>query len=192
MKEGEESIGEVAGVLRGHPKRGPRRCPFVLWPRRSSPTWRLTRSSGSVSSLPNFAKYEFAPFISPSSTASLPMTNGSRCFHGPVSSPKSTLTMMVYPSQEGKKNVILASATEDSAIKLLRPYMREFECNGRIKAFYGEQVGAMEGEGFPSVVLRLWAWVLAARRGRETAQSVPTCCWWTTSTPTRTAGTPTH
>lgn len=38
-----------------------------------------------------------------------------------------------------KKNVMLASATQDSAKRLLAPYRANFEANGRIKAYYGEQ-----------------------------------------------------
>ena len=53
---------------------------------------------------------------------------------------KSTVVMfcVMYLALTGRKrNVILASATEASAAKLLRPYLANFEANGRIKAFYG-------------------------------------------------------
>ena len=55
---------------------------------------------------------------------------------------KSTVVMfcVMYLALTGRKrNVILASATEASAAKLLRPYLANFEANGRIRAFYGEQ-----------------------------------------------------
>ena len=34
-----------------------------------------------------------------------------------------------------RKNVIMASATEDAAIRLLKPYKTNFEKNGRLKAY---------------------------------------------------------
>lgn len=93
--------------------------------------------------LPNFAKYEFAPFHLDFIDRILSNDEWFEVLSWSRELAKSTLTMMVVmylTLTRRKKNVILASATEDSAIKLLRPYMREFECNGRIKAFYGEQV----------------------------------------------------
>lgn len=41
------------------------------------------------------------------------------------------------------KNIILASATQDSAERLLRPYRAQLEANQRIKQFYGEQQGGL-------------------------------------------------
>ena len=55
---------------------------------------------------------------------------------------KSSIVMfcVMYLALTGKKkNVILASATESSAARLLKPYRENFESNGRINAFYGEQ-----------------------------------------------------
>ncbi|MDR3057753.1 MAG: hypothetical protein LBU84_06390 [Prevotella sp.] len=40
-----------------------------------------------------------------------------------------------------KKNIIIASATEDSAIRLLRPYRAQLTANQRLIYFYGEQKG---------------------------------------------------
>ena len=56
---------------------------------------------------------------------------------------KSTVVMfcVIYLVLTGRKrNVILASATEKSAEKLLAPYKANFEGKARIKFFYGEQV----------------------------------------------------
>ena len=39
-----------------------------------------------------------------------------------------------------KRNVIMASATKDSAVRLLDPYRKQFERNGLLKAYYGQQV----------------------------------------------------
>lgn len=41
------------------------------------------------------------------------------------------------------RNIILASATQDSAERLLRPYRAHLENNQRIKQFYGEQKGSL-------------------------------------------------
>lgn len=57
---------------------------------------------------------------------------------------KSTIVMFVvlYLVLTGKKkSVILASATQDSAIKLLKPYKINLESNGRLKQYYGNQTG---------------------------------------------------
>lgn len=56
---------------------------------------------------------------------------------------KSTIVMfeVMYLTLTGrKKNVILASATQTAAEKLLKPYKVNLESNGRIKSLYGEQV----------------------------------------------------
>ncbi len=91
---------------------------------------------------PSYAKYEFAKF---QIRAINRMINNDEWFEVLSWSrelAKSTITMFVvmYLVLTGKKhNVILASATEDSALKLLRPYKANFEANGRIKAIYGIQ-----------------------------------------------------
>lgn len=57
---------------------------------------------------------------------------------------KSTIVMFVvlFLVLTGKKkNVILASATQDAAIRLLKPYKINLEANGRIKQYYGIQEG---------------------------------------------------
>ena len=55
---------------------------------------------------------------------------------------KSTIVMfcvMFLVLTKRKRNVMLASATQDAAIRLLDPYRANLEANGRIIAFYGEQ-----------------------------------------------------
>lgn len=56
---------------------------------------------------------------------------------------KSTIVMfcVMYLVLTGKKkNVIIASATIDSAERLLEPYKKNLETNARIKQYYGDQV----------------------------------------------------
>ncbi|MDL2254972.1 hypothetical protein LJC38_00120 [Parabacteroides sp. OttesenSCG-928-K15] len=55
----------------------------------------------------------------------------------------STVRMvMFYLILTGKlKNILLVSATQDSAIRLFRPYRAHLEANNRIKQLYGDQVG---------------------------------------------------
>lgn len=103
--------------------------------------------------LSKYAKYEFAPFHLAFIDRVLEHDEWFEVLSWSRELAKSTLTMMVvlYLCLTGKKkNVILASATEDGAIKLLKPYMHELETNGRIRAFYGEQVvlGAWKEKDF--------------------------------------------
>jgi len=62
---------------------------------------------------------------------------------------KSTIAMMVelFLMLTGKKRyLIMVSATQDAAIRLLSPYRANLEVNGRIKQFYGDQQGAVKWE----------------------------------------------
>ncbi len=92
---------------------------------------------------PNYAKYEFAPFHI---KAIKRLTNNDDWYEVLSWSrelAKSTVVMFVvlYRVLTGKnKNVILAAATQDAAERLLRPYKGNLEANGRLKAFYGDQV----------------------------------------------------
>lgn len=66
---------------------------------------------------------------------------------------KSTIVMMVvsYLVLTGRKRfVVLASATEKAAIRLLTPYRISFESNSRIRQFYGELpvIGSYAAEDF--------------------------------------------
>ncbi|MDH6357234.1 hypothetical protein [Parabacteroides sp. PF5-9] len=55
---------------------------------------------------------------------------------------KSTIAMFVIMYlvlTKRKKNILLISNTIENAVRLLTPYIANFEANGRIKAYYGEQ-----------------------------------------------------
>lgn len=91
---------------------------------------------------PNYAKYDFAPFQEKAVRRILNNPEWFEVLSWSRELAKSTIVMfcVMYLTLTGrKKNVILASATQTSAEKLLRPYKGNFEANGRIKAFYGEQ-----------------------------------------------------
>lgn len=62
---------------------------------------------------------------------------------------KSTIAMMVelFLMLTGKKRyLIMVSATQDAAIRLLSPYRANLEVNGRIRQFYGDQQGTNKWE----------------------------------------------
>lgn len=104
---------------------------------------------------PNYAKYEFAPFHI---KAIRRMINNDEWFEVLSWSrelAKSTIVMFVvmYRVLTGKnRNVILAAATQDAAERLLRPYKANFEANGRLKAFYGDQVNLGQWTGVEFVL----------------------------------------
>lgn len=92
--------------------------------------------------LPRYAKYEFAPFHLAFIERITTNDEWYEVLSWSRELAKSTLTMMVvlYLTLTGRKrNVILASATQESALKLITPYRSILANNGRIKAFYGEQ-----------------------------------------------------
>lgn len=92
---------------------------------------------------PKFTKYPFARFQLRAINRILSNGEWYEVLSWSRENAKSTIVMfcVMYLALTGKKkNVILASATETSATKLLRPYKANFEANGRIKAFYGEQM----------------------------------------------------
>lgn len=99
---------------------------------------------------PGYAKYEFAPF---QIRAIKRMINNDEWFEVLSWSrelAKSTIVMFVVMFlvlTARKKNVILAAATQDAAERLLRPYKANLEANGRIKAFYGDQVNMGQWTG---------------------------------------------
>lgn len=92
---------------------------------------------------PKYAKYPFAPFHI-------------KAIHRIINNPewyevlswsrelaKSTVCMFIvlYLVLTGKKrNVVLTSNSKDNAVRLLAPYRANLETNGRIKAYYGEQM----------------------------------------------------
>lgn len=91
---------------------------------------------------PKYAKYEFAPFQVKAIKRILGNPEWYEVLSWSRELAKSTIVMfcVMYLVMTGqKKNVMLASATLDSARKLLAPYLANFEANGRLKAFYGDQ-----------------------------------------------------
>lgn len=91
---------------------------------------------------PKYAKYPFAPFHKKAIRRLLENDEWYEVLSWSRELAKSTVVMfcVMYLALTGrKKNVMLASATQDSARRLLDPYRANFEANGRIKAFYGEQ-----------------------------------------------------
>ena len=92
---------------------------------------------------PKYAKYDFAKFHVKAINRILGNPEWFEVLSWSRELAKSTIVMfcvMYLTLTKKKSNVILASATQDSAEKLLKPYKANFEANGRIKAFYGEQV----------------------------------------------------
>lgn len=92
---------------------------------------------------PDYAKYEFAPFQKKAIGRMIDNKEWFEVLSWSRELAKSTVVMFVvmYLALTGRKrNVILASATQAAAEKLLRPYRGNLEANGRIKAFYGDQM----------------------------------------------------
>lgn len=90
---------------------------------------------------PRYAKYPFAPFHKRAIKRILNNDEWYEVLSWSRELAKSTIVMfcVMYLALTGrKKNVMLASATQDSAKRLLDPYRANFEANGRIKAYYGE------------------------------------------------------
>jgi hypothetical protein len=92
---------------------------------------------------PEFVMYEFAPFHRSAIRRCTQNAEWFEVLSWARSLAKSTTVMFVvmFLALTGrKKNVILASATQDSAIRLLEPYKKAFEENALIRAYYGTQV----------------------------------------------------
>lgn len=92
---------------------------------------------------PKYSKYEFAPFQIRAIKRILGNPEWYEVLSWSRELAKSTIVMfcVMYLVLTGqKKNVMLAAATGDAAKKLLKPYLANFEANGRLKAFYGDQV----------------------------------------------------
>lgn len=92
---------------------------------------------------PSYAKYEFAPFHTRAIKRMINNDDWFEVLSWSRELAKSTVVMFVvlFLILTGKKrNVILAAATQDAAMRLLRPYKANLEANGRLKAFYGDQV----------------------------------------------------
>ncbi|MCR5714402.1 MAG: hypothetical protein K6F98_05685 [Bacteroidales bacterium] len=92
---------------------------------------------------PSYCKYPFADFHRRAIRRILSHPEWYEVLSWSRELAKSTVVMfcVMYLALTGRKrNVMLASATQDAAVRLLAPYRANFEANGRIKAFYGEQV----------------------------------------------------
>lgn len=92
---------------------------------------------------PTYAKAEFADFQKKAIKRCLANDEWYEVLSWARSLSKSTVTMFIvmYLVLTGRKhNVIMASATQESATRLLKPYKQNFEKNGRLKAYYGNQV----------------------------------------------------
>ena len=92
---------------------------------------------------PKYAKYPFADFQKRHIKRILSHDEWFEVTSWSRELAKSTIVMfevMYLALTKRKHNVILASATQTSAEKLLRPYKGNFEGNARIRAFYGDQV----------------------------------------------------
>lgn len=92
---------------------------------------------------PNYAKYPFAPFHRRAILRLITNSEWYEVLSWSRELAKSTIVMFVvlYLTLTGrKKNVMLASATQDSARRLLAPYKANLEGNQRLIAFYGTQM----------------------------------------------------
>lgn len=91
---------------------------------------------------PKYAKYPFAKFQITAILRLLANDEWYEVLSWSRELAKSTIVMFVvmYLVLTGrKKNIILVSSSKENAVKLLSPYRANFESNGRIKAYYGEQ-----------------------------------------------------
>lgn len=92
---------------------------------------------------PVYTESEFAPFHIRAIKRIIANENWYEVISWSRELAKSTITMcilMYLTLTQKKKFVVLASATIEAAEKLLTPYRLNFEKNGRLKQFYGEQV----------------------------------------------------
>ena len=92
---------------------------------------------------PDYAQYEFAPFHLRAIRRCIQHDEWFEVLSWARSLAKSTTVMFIvlYLALTGRKrNVMMASATQDSAVRLLAPYKEMLEGNGLIRAYYGTQV----------------------------------------------------
>ena len=102
---------------------------------------------------PKYAKYPFAPFHIKFLSRIKNNAEWYEVLSWSRELSKSTTTMfaIMYLALTGqKKNIVIASSSEDNAERLLAPYKVNLEKNERIKAYYGEQVayGSWESSEF--------------------------------------------
>jgi hypothetical protein len=92
---------------------------------------------------PKYAKYPFAPFHIKAINRIIGNPEWYEVLSWSRELAKSTVCMFVVmylTLTRRKKNVVLTSNSETNAIRLLSPYRANLEANGRIKAYYGEQM----------------------------------------------------
>lgn len=92
---------------------------------------------------PKYTKYEFAPFHIKAIRRAIEHDEWYEVLSWSRELAKSTVAMfilMYLAVTKRKKFIVLASATETSAIRLLTPYKLNFESNPRLRQFYGNQV----------------------------------------------------
>lgn len=90
-----------------------------------------------------YTKFDFAPFQIRAINRCLKYDEWYEVLSWARSLAKSTITMFIilFLVLTGrKKNIIMTSATQDAAIRLLDPYKKELEGNARIRAYYGQQL----------------------------------------------------
>ena len=98
---------------------------------------------------PNYASCPFAPFQKEAINRICRNDEWYEVWSWSRELAKSTVSMMLelYLMLTGRKRYLLmVSATQDSAIRLLAPYRANLESNGRIKDFYGEQASMTKWE----------------------------------------------
>lgn len=91
---------------------------------------------------PSYAKYEFAPFHKKAIRRLVENAEWYEVLSWSRELAKSTVVMMVMmflALTRRKRFFVLASATIESAIRLLTPYRVSFEKNARLRQFYGRQ-----------------------------------------------------
>lgn len=101
----------------------------------------------------DYAEYEFASFHLKAIRRCIQHEEWFEVLSWARSLAKSTTVMFIvlYLALTGKKrNVMMASATQDSATRLLAPYKEMLENNGLIRVYYGIQVcpGSWAAEEF--------------------------------------------
>ena len=92
---------------------------------------------------PKYAKYDFAPFHVKAIHRIIEHDEWYEVLSWSRELAKSTVAMFIimYLTMTKRKSfVILASATKDSAVRLLTPYKTTFENNSRLIQFYGQQI----------------------------------------------------
>jgi len=138
---------------------------------------------------PEYAQSQFAPFHIRAINRCLKHDEWYEVLSWARSLAKSTIVMFIVlflVLTRRKHNVMMTSATQDAAKRLLDPYKKELENNPRIRAYYGEQVGINKWTEEEFVTKNDAAFRAIgygnAPRGSRNKQYRPMCCWSMTST----------